>query len=112
MSLTANSPIIQEALRVWHEAGRAEFKQRYQNLDYDSPDYTKTAKERKKYIALDRGTSGAFLVDKETGDVYAIKGYGVAGRRVMHIDEWAPFWRKSHDDNPYQLIYVRGLNRR
>jgi len=33
--------------------------------------------ERKKYIAIDCGTSGAFLMDKETGELYNIKGYGV-----------------------------------
>ena len=111
MNLTAESPIIQEALRLWHEAGRAEFNRSYKNLDYDSPNYVKVAKERRKYIALDHGGSGAFLVDKETGDVYVIKGYGVAGRRVMNIQEWRRYWQAQPDDNPYRLIYVRGLAR-
>lgn len=107
VSYSVDDPIILEALTVWHEAGRAEFKRRYPSLDYDSPDYAKTAKERRKYIALDRGTGGAFLVDKATGDVWTIKGYGVAGRRVMHISDWAAYWTAATDDNPYRLIYVR-----
>jgi len=32
--------------------------------------------ERKKYIALDCGGSGAFLVDKATGELFNIQGYG------------------------------------
>lgn len=110
MNLTADSPIIQEALTAWHEAGRADFERSYQNLDYDSPNYVKIAKERKKYIALDRGGSGAFLVDKATGDVFVIKGYGVAGRRIMSITELVDFWKAAPDDNAYRLIYVRGLS--
>ena len=34
-------------------------------------------KHRKKFYALDCGSSGAFLVDKETGELFNIKGYGV-----------------------------------
>ena len=35
-------------------------------------------KERKKFTALDCGGSGAFLVEKETGELYNILGYGHA----------------------------------
>lgn len=41
------------------------------------PSYTWHWRERKKYIAIDCGTSGAFLVEKETGELYNIKAYGV-----------------------------------
>ena len=33
-------------------------------------------KTSKKYHYLDIGMSGAFLIDKETGEIYNIKGYG------------------------------------
>lgn len=33
-------------------------------------------KERNKFDALDCGTSGAFLVEKATGELYNISGYG------------------------------------
>lgn len=35
---------------------------------------------RSKYIALDVGRSGAFLVEKATGEIYNIKAYGVPDR--------------------------------
>ena len=92
---TSDHPLIQEALTVWHEADRAAFARQYPRLDYDSPSYRKTAKDRRKYIALDRGESGAFLVDKATGEIYGIKGYGVAGQRVMHISQWPAYWKRA-----------------
>lgn len=39
--------------------------------------YTWRWRDRKKYIAIDCGGSGAFLVEKETGELYNIKAYGV-----------------------------------
>ena len=36
--------------------------------------------ERKKYCAIDIGTSGAWLVEKDTGEIYNIKAYGVPDR--------------------------------
>jgi hypothetical protein len=36
------------------------------------------AKPRHKFIALDCGTSGAFLVENKTGEIFNIKGYGQA----------------------------------
>ena len=79
---TAGAPEIQAFLAAWHEAGRADFERSYRNLDYDSPAYQHVARDRRKYIALDQGTGGVFLVDKATGDVFTIKGYGVPNRRV------------------------------
>ena len=32
--------------------------------------------DRRKYIAIDHGNSGAFLVDKVNGEIYNIKAYG------------------------------------
>jgi hypothetical protein len=37
----------------------------------------KHAHDGTKYIRLDRGTSGHLMVNRETGMVYSIKGYGV-----------------------------------
>ena len=34
--------------------------------------------ERTKYCAIDIGSSGAWLVDKESGELFNIKAYGVA----------------------------------
>jgi hypothetical protein len=86
-------------LHAWHEAGRESFEHRYKNLDYDSPGYAKSATERRKYIALDSGSSGAFLVDKNTGHIFTIKAYGVPKHWIGSIDElsgaqlfnWRPY---------------------
>lgn len=74
--LTAQSPEILEFLKAWHENGRASFERDYKNLNYDR-DQEKHAIERKKYIALDNGSSGRFLVDRLTHRVFTIKAYGV-----------------------------------
>ena len=76
---------IDSLLKSWHESGRLAFETHFENLDYDSVYYAKTAKERRKYIALDAGSSGAFLVDKQTGDIFTIKAYGVPKHRVANI---------------------------
>ncbi len=37
-------------------------------------------KPRKKFYAVDEGSSGYFLIERETGEIFNIKGYGVADR--------------------------------
>ena len=86
-------------LTLWHENGREHFERYYTNLDYDSPAYAKTAKDRSKYIALDDGTSGAFLVEKLTGDVWTIKGYGRKNRRVGTLDELIAHYQDANEHN-------------
>lgn len=86
MPLDDKSPEVLEFLNAWHENGRAAFEANYENLDYDSPSYAKFAKLRKKYIALDRGSSGEFLVDRLTHRVFSIKAYGVPNRFVGTIE--------------------------
>src|SRR5947207_539417 len=41
---------------------------------------TVTVKERKKYVTVDVGTSGKYIVVKETGEIFGIKAYGVIHR--------------------------------
>ena len=76
--------------RQWHEEERPSFVVDYPNLaeTYDGPYYNKKVVEKTKYICLDRGTSGVFIVDKATGEVFRIKAYGVVNRKklVGHID--------------------------
>lgn len=38
--------------------------------------YKVTSKEKKKYFYIDFGTSGAFMVEKATGNIFNIKSYG------------------------------------
>jgi len=72
----------------WHEAGRKRFEASYPNLNYDENE-PHHWHDRRKYIALDEGRGGAFLVNKETGTIYRLKSvYGVPNLRkvIGHID--------------------------
>src|SRR3990167_4930466 len=44
---------------------------------YTSPPDVWHARERSKYVAIDCRHSGAFLVEKATGELFNIKSYGV-----------------------------------
>jgi hypothetical protein len=92
--LTATDPSVTAFLNAWHESERAYFEQHYSALVYDR-DAPKTAKERRKYIALDNGTSGVYLVDKATGDVYSIKAYGVPNRRLGSLADLTARYRDA-----------------
>ena len=85
---------IAEFLQLWHERDRAAFERSYPSLDYDSAAYAKTASRRRKYIALDHGTSGKFLLDRGTGLIWGIKAYGVRhpGKLLGHIDQVIAAW--------------------
>lgn len=73
--------MIEQLLRDWHEAGRNHFEKTFKNLDYDKQCH-KHAVYKKKYIYLDEGSSGAFILDKETELIYRIKSkYGVPNKR-------------------------------
>jgi hypothetical protein len=66
-------------LDVWHENTRLFWD--YATLDPDEQD-PKSALDRRAMIALDHGTSGCFLVEKATGYVWSIRGYGKKNRVV------------------------------
>jgi hypothetical protein len=74
--LSANDEKIQRLLTVWYEN-----MIKVGNLKDSHPStkehYKTVAKDRTKFIALDYGGSGHFLVDRKTEQVYSIKGYGV-----------------------------------
>lgn len=75
---------VAEFLHTWHESGRADFAESYPNSyaagAYDSPAHTKRAVVRRLFILLDDGTSGRFMLEKATGNVYGINGYGSVNR--------------------------------
>jgi hypothetical protein len=50
----------------------------YNRLKYSHPADLVTAKVRSKFVAIDVKSSGAWLVERKTGEIYNIKGYGVA----------------------------------
>jgi len=83
---------IKEILHNWHEAGRAEFEHDYPglaaspNLNYDSAQQAKHYHIGAKYIRLDVGGSGAFMLDSHTGLIYGIKAYGVPDKKKIAGD--------------------------
>jgi hypothetical protein len=86
--LNAESPEILAFLTAWHENGRAEYAQ-YYGLNYDM-DAPKRAKDRKRYIACDKGCgpgswSAAFMIDRASGMVYSARSYGLANRALGHV---------------------------
>ena len=78
--IDAHDPRITRLLSEWHNAGRAAFEAAYPHLAYDE-DQAKTATLRHKYIALDIGRSGAWLVDRTTEEVFNIKAYGTPDKQ-------------------------------
>ena len=84
----ADSPEIQAVLKAWHESCRADYERTYPRIgQYYDRDLAKRATTRRKYIALDRGSSGVYLVDRKTGMVYTIKAYGVPKRVVGPLSQ-------------------------
>ena len=100
-TVTSTSPVILDALRLWHEAERGDFERGQMNLHYDS--YApKTAKNGKRWIKLDRGSSGVYLIDKLSPalDVYSIKAYGVPNRRICSLDLMMSAWIQHRTARP------------
>jgi hypothetical protein len=60
---------LQESVNAKHQLG-----------GYTFPPNKVYAKQRMKFVAIDIGGSGCFLVEKETGEIFNIKGYGVPDR--------------------------------
>ena len=85
---TTDEPLFKRLLLLAQELENArveDYATQYRNQTGLTPDkdawYLKTQervkiKERRKFWALDIGLSGAFLVDKKTGEIYNIKSYG------------------------------------
>jgi len=83
--LTADSIEVRLFLLAWHENGRAGFERRAPYLDYDAHEL-KHAIERKRWICLDHGKSGAFVADRQTHEVYTIKAYGRPNRKIGTLE--------------------------
>ncbi len=90
---------IDAFVEAWHENGRPFWE--YENtpgMKYD--EYCrKEVKERNKYVALDQKGSGVFLVDKATGIVWSIKGYGVPNRMIGFIDDLTAKYKEATAKN-------------
>lgn len=104
--------IIERILREWHESGRAHFERVYDNLDYDSESYRKHYHIGEKYVLLDQGGSGYYMLEITTGNVYAIKAYGVPNKKKIVGNAWTEHFngaqmedaksiRGSYDNRPH-----------
>lgn len=70
----------------------------YKNIEYDAY-CPKVARPRRKFIALDSGDSGVFLLEKATRRVFTIKGYGVPNRYVGTLEELTAQYEASIKPN-------------
>ena len=69
---------VQQVIDEWHEAGRAAFEASYKSLGYDGPCYRTRFVRKQRYICLDKGNGGVYVVDMTDGTIYRIKyKYGV-----------------------------------
>ena len=68
---------LQEAVNEYY---RVSYPATYERGQVDQV----TVKPKKKYINIDIGSSGAYMVDAATGTTYGIKGYGVPHKGVVH----------------------------
>ena len=79
-----------EAFRAWLEAETIRnFRESWERdqahgKDYDlnvhAQSWACKIKMGRKYANVDRGTSGVYMVDLATGEIFGIKGYGVIHR--------------------------------
>jgi hypothetical protein len=120
--LTATSPEILEFIAAYQE------NQDTANHRTGGWYQKAIAEDRKKYIAIDEvdrdatppfhyphisHRGGRFLIDKETGVVYSIKGYGQRGYRVGTVESMPASYRKataSFDPNSSVHMEARGSN--
>ena len=90
------SPEVGHPRGPGHENGRPFWH--YESLNYDEIE-PKLAVDRVAFIALDRGSSGVFLLEKATGLVWSIRGYGKKNRVVKHIDDLTAEYREATEQN-------------
>jgi uncharacterized protein YjbI with pentapeptide repeats len=73
---------LKQVLDQWHAAHKADYFKSYNTEWVEDHKANFDAHEEKhahvgdKYIRLDTGTSGAWMLEAETGAIYSIKGYG------------------------------------
>jgi len=78
-----NAYRLLEVLDQWHEAHRADFIAQGMNpvtIGNFNKYEEKHAHIGAKYVRLDTGTSGAWMLEISTGNIFGIKGYGQVDR--------------------------------
>jgi hypothetical protein len=78
---------LKQVLDQWHEAHRADYMKNYKpEGNWFDEREEKHAHVGDKYIRLDVGGSGAWMLEAETGIVYGIKGYGKVDKKKIAGD--------------------------
>ena len=88
MKIEPTDPRLVTLMRDWEKLERARYidpSDIYAKLSSDRVSVTTGT----KYMRLDTGSSGAFMLDRETGAVCCIKAYGTIDRRkvVGYLDD-------------------------
>lgn len=78
-----------KVLNQWHEAQRQDKGLLGNTANFDERE-EKHGHVGGKYMRLDVGTSGAWMLEMATGDVYQIKGYGKIDRKKCAGNIYAP----------------------
>lgn len=69
-------------LEQWHSAHKESWTKDYANSSTNFDTYEeKHAHVGAKYVRLDTGTSGAWMLECATGDIWQIKGYGKVDKK-------------------------------
>ena len=65
----------------------------------------------KKYARIDVGTSGKYMVDLESGEIFGIKGYGVVhkGHRYGTLDTIQDWNWGDYTAVPVKVAFIGGL---
>ena len=71
---------VQAFADLLHEQQLAAYLKQYPNSTLAETNTQVFVRPRQKYIAVDVDTSGKYLVVRETGEIFGIKGYGVLHR--------------------------------
>lgn len=76
---------LKTAMDAWHEAHREDFvKSGYTNLlDTFDTQEEKHAHIGDRYVRLDVGSSGAWMLEAATGIIYGIQGYGKVDKKKI-----------------------------
>ena len=96
MTLRHDSPEILAALAAWHKSDRASFERLSPRFNHDAY-CPKTAKDGKRWLKMNNGDTGVYLVDltSPAADVYTIKGDGVPHRRIGTLAELTAAWMRQ-----------------
>lgn len=88
--------------------GKQEYLSNGYTLEHHNNNWVASIKPGKKYTKIDVGTSGKYMVDNATGEIFGIKGYGTIhrGHRYGTLDtiedfNWGGYVARIKSENIY-----------